>query len=167
MNTFLQSSDINILTKPMVITMDDKTFSVQGTVGGTNVIHNLFTAWINLKGWTELRITATCVGTISGSLDDINIHYGFDGSHGKAHYSIPRTLGNNSYNGSNHSNIEYTAPIPPYIRFHNKNGPIQETKNIRIVLYGRKKIKEEELIIYDMPAYNFVPGGSSADIYSV
>lgn len=167
MNTFLQSSDINILTKPMVITMDDKTFSVQGTVGGTNVIHNLFTAWINLKGWTELRITATCVGTIAGSLDDINIHYGFDGRHGKAYYSIPRTLGNNSYNGSRYSNIEYTAPIPPYIRFHNKNGPIQETKNIRIVLYGRKKIKEEELIIYDMPAYNFVPGGSSADIYSV
>ena len=146
MNTFLQSSDINILTKPMVIIMDDKTFSVQGTVGGNNVIHNLFTAWINLKGWTELRITATCVGTSGGSLDDINIHYGFVGSHGKAHYSIPRTLGNNSYNGSNHSNIEYTAPIPPYIRFHNKNGSIQETKNIRIVLYGRKKIKVNECL---------------------
>ena len=167
MNTFLQSSDINILTKPMVITMDDKTFATSSTVGGTGVIHNEFTSWINLKGWTELRITATCIGTIAGSLDDINIHTGFDGRTGKDHYSIPRTLGNNSYNGSNSSNIEYIAPIPPYIRFHNKNGPIQEIKNIRIILYGRKKIKEEELIIYDMPAYNFVPGGSSADIYSV
>jgi hypothetical protein len=166
MNTFLKSSDINILTKPMVITMDDKTFATGTTVGGVGVAHNEFTAWINLKGWTELRITANCIGS-NISLADINIHYGFDGRTGKAHYSIPRTLENNAFNGNLHSNIEYIAPIPPYIRFHNKNGPIQEIKNIRIVLYGRKKIKEEELIIYDMPAYNFVPGGSSADIYSV
>lgn len=146
--------------------MDDKTFATGTTVGGVGVAHNEFTAWINLKGWTELRITANCIGS-NISLADINIHYGFDGRTGKAHYSIPRTLENNAFNGNLHSNIEYIAPIPPYIRFHNKNGPIQEIKNIRIVLYGRKKIKEEELIIYDMPAYNFVPGGSSADIYSV
>ena len=153
MDTFLQS-DINILTKPIIITMDDKTFATSSTVGGTGVIHNEFTAWINLKGWTELRITANCTGS-NISLADINIHV------------IPRTLENNAYNGNLHSNIEYIAPIPPYIRFHNKNGPTNETKNVRIILYGRKKVKEEELIVSDIPAYNFVSGGSSSDIYSV
>lgn len=165
MDTFLQS-DINILTKPIIITMDDKTFATSSTVGGTGVTHNEFTAWINLKGWTELRITANCAGS-NISLADINIHYGFDGRTGKEHYVIPRTLENNAYNGNLHSNIEYIAPIPPYIRFHNTNGPTNETKNVRIILYGRKKVKEEELIVSDIPAYNFVPGGSSADIYSV
>ena len=169
MNTFVPSCDTNnIQTKPVTIYLDGNAFARNNsTPGGTDITYLEYTASLDLRDWTELRITASMTGF--GHLGHIEILYSLTGAVGPNYtYSYPSLLG--PLNGTDKTcDIVWTHPIPEFIRFLNRytggsgvQGDLSEAKQIKMYIIGRKKIKNNSFNVTAMPTFNMNSPGNGA-----
>ena len=168
MNTIVPSCDTNnIQTEPVTIFLDGNAFArTNSTPGGTNITLHEYTASLDLRDWTELRITASMTGF--GHLGHIEILYSLTGAVGPSYtYASPSLLG--PLNGSDIScDIVWKPPIPEFIRFYNNytggsgvQGDLSEAKQIKMYIIGRKKIKNNSFNITAMPTFNMNSGNGA------
>lgn len=169
MNTINSSCDTNnISTTPVTIYLDGFAFS-QSTSGTTtaDITYVEITGWIDLRDWTELRVTASMTGAVGGHLGQIEIMYSVNGGTTGPDGTSPTHLA--SVTGSDKTcDFVWKTGIPPFIRFFNRysggsgvQGDLSEAKQIKMHLIGRKKIKNNSYIVTDMPTFNMNSGNGA------
>lgn len=168
MNTIVPSCDTNnIQTEPVTIFLDGNAFARNNsTPGGTDITYLEYTGSLDLRDWTELRITAQMTGY--GHLAHIEILYSLTGAVGPFYtYSYPSVMGPHPTAACD---IVWNKPIPPFIRFLNRyvepgqsfvQGDLSEAKQIKMYISGRKKIKNNSFNITAMPTFNMNSGNGA------
>jgi hypothetical protein len=140
-------------TKFVCLRMTGQSFArTISSPGNATVEPTEYTYYLDLRNWTELRITCEGVGN---DLSNIVILESPTGQISPAdEYIYTKTL---------EHTIVYQQPIPPFIRFFNQAGTFTSL-NIHII--GRKKLVEDTLEITTLPAYVATNTQSSDDIIS-
>ena len=140
-------------TKFVCLRMNGQSFArTTSSPGNATVEPTEYTYYLDLRNWTELRITCEGVGN---DLSNIVILESPTGQISPAEeYIYTKTL---------EHTVVYQQPIPPFIRFLNQAGTFT---SLNMYIIGRKKLVEDTLEITTLPAYVATNTQSSEDIIS-